>query len=353
MIIIGLFKKKDKSKKNALPPLPDKLPPMAALGAIPPQMPVQPMAAEYPTMQHPLDAHLQDNIAPSQPVGGTHDKIPNDIQLNTSSPRSGMQFSLQHPELPDDEVLDDETDFSPDSLPDMDDTIGEPEEPNPDLVNKRLQVFQTKMPDQVETAPPGKIEKGISRKSEIELPMRSDIPKKIESKELPELPDIPDVKESTPYSEIPAMPDEELEDDHLAELGTGPDSIPAPSTDEAVPKPPAIFSDESFYDTPNEVRHLMESDRNTSYFEEPVERKEDVMNAPSLKGPIFVEIDSFKTILGDISNIKNTIKSSDIILSHINEIKESKDRELDKWHSLLEDMQRKLNYVDKIVYKEA
>ena len=352
MIIIGLFKKKDKSKKSTLPPLPDQLPPMAAPGVAPTQMPTQPqMPAEHPIIQRPLDAHLHDKPAPSQPVEGTHDQIPNDIQLNASSPRPGMP--MQHPELPDDEGLDGETDFSPDSLPDMDDTVGEPEEPNPDQVNKRPQVLQTKMPDKVETAPPDKIEKSLSSKSEIELPKRPDIPREIESKELPELPEIPDVEGPVPNSVIPAMPDKESEEDHLAELGTGPDSTPAPIADEAVPKPPAIFSDESFYDTPDEVRHLMSGDRSQGYVEEPFERKEDVMNAPSLKGPIFVEIDSFKTILGDISNIKNTIKSSDIILNHINEIKESKDRELDKWHSLLEDMQRKLNYVDKIVYKEA
>ena len=95
--------------------------------------------------------------------------------------------------------------------------------------------------------------------------------------------------------------------------------------------------------------HLDENDSakvsmSEASLEKPMEKPE---------GPLFVSIDAFKTMMGDIEEIKNRVKSTDGILTHLNEIKNSKDRELEKWKASLEDMQRKLNYVDKVVFKEA
>lgn len=67
--------------------------------------------------------------------------------------------------------------------------------------------------------------------------------------------------------------------------------------------------------------------------------------------PLFINVTGFRTILGDLTSIKNEIKVCDKILDRLNDIKNQEDKQLEKWCSYLEDLERKLIYVDKILFE--
>lgn len=71
------------------------------------------------------------------------------------------------------------------------------------------------------------------------------------------------------------------------------------------------------------------------------------------RGPIFVNINSFKTMLNGVDIIKEDIRSSEEVLQNLNKIKDLKDKELERWRLQLEDIQRKISYVDKVIFNEA
>jgi hypothetical protein len=226
-------------------------------------------------------------------VPNIHDQIPNDIHLNEPLPQLPPMDGL-----------------SPDTLPSIED-VPTPEEPNPEN-------------------------------------FREQIPPNVSLKQLPEIPMVKDdIKEVKPIVK---------------------QETPSPNVDDSVPKPPAIFSEDGFYETPEEIKHLLKEERKDTIREDYVERYhlsdvedkpvKELIDKPQIRniekqGPIFVDIESFRRMLGDIDTIKNDIKASEMIIQHLNEIKNSKDKELDRWRSSLEDMQRKLNYVDKVLFNEA
>ncbi|MFH1053315.1 MAG: hypothetical protein V1740_02750 [Candidatus Woesearchaeota archaeon] len=67
-------------------------------------------------------------------------------------------------------------------------------------------------------------------------------------------------------------------------------------------------------------------------------------------GPLFVKTDDYKEIMKNIRDVRTKINESDQILLNLNEIKNQKEKEFDKIHNQLEDIQRKLVYIDKAVF---
>jgi hypothetical protein len=63
--------------------------------------------------------------------------------------------------------------------------------------------------------------------------------------------------------------------------------------------------------------------------------------------PIFVKIDEYKDILDVITLIKGKIDEAKSILGEINELKNTEDRELEVWASELEEVERKVNFIDR------
>tara|TARA_Y100000310_G_scaffold57465_1_gene52657 strand:- start:780 stop:1523 length:744 start_codon:yes stop_codon:yes gene_type:complete len=89
----------------------------------------------------------------------------------------------------------------------------------------------------------------------------------------------------------------------------------------------------------------------TKPFVPPLRREEDVVER-KVSGPLFVKHDSYRSILEGISIIKDRLKQSEDLALSLNNIKNSKDKEFERWRTSLEDVQRKLIYVDKILYEK-
>lgn len=66
---------------------------------------------------------------------------------------------------------------------------------------------------------------------------------------------------------------------------------------------------------------------------------------------IFVRTENFKFVVDNLNSIKKKIKESEKALARLNDIKNSEDKEYEKWHSQLEDVQRKLMYADKTLFE--
>ena len=66
---------------------------------------------------------------------------------------------------------------------------------------------------------------------------------------------------------------------------------------------------------------------------------------------IYVKVDRFKAILGSISMVRSDLRKSEGALMKLESIKNSKDRTFDKFKASLEDLQKKLIFVDKTLFK--
>lgn len=321
LLMINLFKKKDSATEKNDPPLPENLD--------------ESNISENNSLEQNLpplpDTNNQQN---------THDNIPNDISINNNS-----------------------SSFSPDSLPDVDD----------DENQENTNLDDNSDMDEPELPPLPSINTGSS-----------------------ELPDIPSVDDA-PNPEINTssvnINDEIKTEDNSSNASDYIAKEPVPEVDDEIPQPPAIFSDEGIQKTSEEITDMANksSENSSNIFSGPSETTDDykiensysnernefeqsyesnndfsskniissddnvVLNEIRSKkrGPIFVDINSFKTMLDGIDTIKSDIKLSEDVLQNLTKIKDSKDKELEKWRLQLEDIQRKISYVDKVIFNEV
>lgn len=335
LLMISLFKKKESNTQKSMPPLPDDLEENNSMQ--------NDMLDDLP----PLPG-LDENSSKTQ---NTHDSIPNDISVNPNRNNS----------------------FSPENLPEL-------EEDN-DSTN-----------DTSELSEP--VPEGMMANESMDLPSLPTI--NSNRFKLPEIPNV-DADNTTPNPGNPSYNRMEIDKNNNNQKFVLSNEIsePKPEMDDSIPEPPAIFSEEGFYNTPSEVKHLVkEKDRYVKTFDEPTETTDDYQmerieisrdTLESLNksmnydvegyndnisdsnenfdldtsrqnknnGPIFVDINSFKTMLDGVDTIKQDIKKSEDILQSLNKIKDSKDKELERWRLQLEDIQRKISYVDKVIFNEA
>ncbi len=69
------------------------------------------------------------------------------------------------------------------------------------------------------------------------------------------------------------------------------------------------------------------------------------------RGEVYVRVDKFKAALDGISMIRTSFRDSDGALMRLENIKNSKDRSFDKVKISLEDLQKKLIFIDKTLFR--
>src|SRR3989338_5170900 len=69
-----------------------------------------------------------------------------------------------------------------------------------------------------------------------------------------------------------------------------------------------------------------------------------------MRGGSYIRADSFKDVLEHINEIKRRINESEGVLVRLNEIKNREDKEFENWSIKFEDVQRKLNYIDRTFF---
>ena len=69
------------------------------------------------------------------------------------------------------------------------------------------------------------------------------------------------------------------------------------------------------------------------------------------KGPRYVSLSNFREMLGDITTLRKNLRRSDELLQNLFRSREEKDRDFEKWNNIMEDMQKKLIFIEKTLFK--
>ena len=69
--------------------------------------------------------------------------------------------------------------------------------------------------------------------------------------------------------------------------------------------------------------------------------------------PVFVRIDDYKDILDVINMVKNKINEAKETLGKINELKNEEDAELELWQTGVEEIERKVEFIDKTLFEPS
>jgi hypothetical protein len=69
------------------------------------------------------------------------------------------------------------------------------------------------------------------------------------------------------------------------------------------------------------------------------------------EAPVFVKIDDYKDILDVLDLIKDRLGEAKRTLADINELKNDEDAELELWNSTLNEIERKLDGIDRTLFE--
>ncbi|MBW3003061.1 hypothetical protein KY328_00790 [Candidatus Woesearchaeota archaeon] len=67
--------------------------------------------------------------------------------------------------------------------------------------------------------------------------------------------------------------------------------------------------------------------------------------------PIYVKIDEYRDVLDIMNMIKSKLNEARKILGKINDLKNEEDAELELWHTGLDEVERKVEFVDKTLFE--
>ena len=69
--------------------------------------------------------------------------------------------------------------------------------------------------------------------------------------------------------------------------------------------------------------------------------------------PVFVKIEEYKDVLDIMNMIRNKLEEAKRVIAKINELKNEEDAELELWHSGVEEVERKVDFVDRALFEPS
>lgn len=66
--------------------------------------------------------------------------------------------------------------------------------------------------------------------------------------------------------------------------------------------------------------------------------------------PVYVKIEDYRDVIDIIELVKSKLQESRDIMGKINQLKNEEDNELERWHNELEEIENKVDYVDKSLF---
>lgn len=82
-----------------------------------------------------------------------------------------------------------------------------------------------------------------------------------------------------------------------------------------------------------------------------VEEENAILKHKDAEGPIYIRVDKFGEIITGASAIKNNLKLASQAVIKLNEIDATRGRVLEKWKDVMIDLQKKLIFIDKTLFK--
>lgn len=144
--------------------------------------------------------------------------------------------------------------------------------------------------------------------------------------------DIDQIRPPDAYS----MPEMEEHEEMLPEL---PPALPAPTDMRSYPRTPMMAAageeEVSVYD--KTIRQPVEE-----------EFHEVVRIVPK---PAFVAVEDYKRIINDTNTIRSKLMDAENFVRRLGDLKNEEERSFERWRTLLEDVEKKMNYVDQLIAK--
>ena len=171
----------------------------------------------------------------------------------------------------------------------------------------------------------------------VELPKEEEIPT-VSGAAVPEMPPLP---AEAPLPEMP--PPKFVVPEELPELL--PSEIPPPEIREeviaAIPKVP-----EHIEEVPEKVPEVER--KGEIVFDKTIERKPEL---PTIEPgrPLFVSTQDYEAIMNGITTSKEALEKAEDVINRLNDIKNAEEKTFEEWKVHLEDIQRRLSYVDQII----
>ena len=75
------------------------------------------------------------------------------------------------------------------------------------------------------------------------------------------------------------------------------------------------------------------------------------MNNANIGARVFVRIEDYKNTLSLLDVLRDKVEDAKKTLDHIKELKNGEDSELESWNSTLDDIEKKLDIIDKTLFK--
>jgi len=72
-----------------------------------------------------------------------------------------------------------------------------------------------------------------------------------------------------------------------------------------------------------------------------------------VRKPLYIRTDQFRNTKSSVGSLKNKLKEADEILYRMDNLKEEQDSQFELFHKKIEDIQRKLIYVDKTIFEKG
>ena len=69
--------------------------------------------------------------------------------------------------------------------------------------------------------------------------------------------------------------------------------------------------------------------------------------------PVFVRIDEYRDVLDVMNMIRNKLEEAKATIAKINELKNEEDSELELWRTGAEEIERKMAFVDKVLFEPS
>jgi hypothetical protein len=207
------------------------------------------------------------------------------------------------------------------------------------------------LPTEVPTAVPPRPEERKLEAPKVELPKAQEMPAPMRMEPAPmmqaqQMPHPPELSEEAheqfaraEFPSIAQMPSEEIVPDKVPPL-------------EGLPEPPSFstaFTAPARSQTLEPEPRMIEPREMPRMFLAPEEPHIPKKRMPL--GPLFIRTDQFRTALENVEMIRAKFSEEDDLFFRVNEVKSAQDQKYEQFRQTLEDMQRKLLFIDKSLFE--
>lgn len=119
---------------------------------------------------------------------------------------------------------------------------------------------------------------------------------------------------------------------------------PMPDMEDAMPEPIEMP------EPPMDIEPVSEHEEEIIHDEHPMESPMHVGHALPREGPLFVSVQDYQLILNGVTAIKSKLSATDESFKKLHDVKQAQEKQLEMWRQSLEDVQRKLTYVDEVLF---